>query len=273
MTSGAKRLDARDFRRTAIGYLRSSTNEQAERGLGLEAQRASIEAYADANGYVVTAVYSEAASARGPKNLDRRPQLWAAIGAANSEDADLLVSDFGRLTRTPSDIGRITQALPAHRIISVNEGMSLAQPQSLGRLAYHQKIGEQISERTKAAMMRKKTASVISYGNPDIKNIQVSGMEAYRAKARALREALADILEELGNDGLRLSNEQFAKLADDRGLSTAAGNTFNRRNIARLKKDAERIVLKRRADRAAGLPPSAPDQESPENSNPNWGRF
>ena len=45
--------------RTAIAYLRVSTEELAESGYGLVAQRQSVEDYADRHGYQITAVFIE----------------------------------------------------------------------------------------------------------------------------------------------------------------------------------------------------------------------
>ncbi|GAB6858619.1 recombinase family protein [Microbacterium xylanilyticum] len=56
---------------TMIGYLRVSTEEQANSGLGLEAQRETIQRYADAQGWDIVWYEDAGLSA---KSLDR-PQL------------------------------------------------------------------------------------------------------------------------------------------------------------------------------------------------------
>ena len=60
---------------TMIGYLGVSTEEQATSGLGLTAQRDTIQRYADAHGWDVIRYVDEALSA---KSL-ARPQLQAAL--------------------------------------------------------------------------------------------------------------------------------------------------------------------------------------------------
>jgi site-specific DNA recombinase len=45
--------------RTALGYVRVSTDEQAERGLGLEAQRQRIRAYCEMKGLRLAAIFED----------------------------------------------------------------------------------------------------------------------------------------------------------------------------------------------------------------------
>jgi DNA invertase Pin-like site-specific DNA recombinase len=45
--------------RTALGYVRVSTDEQAERGLGLEAQRQRIRAYCEMKGLNLVTIFED----------------------------------------------------------------------------------------------------------------------------------------------------------------------------------------------------------------------
>ena len=45
--------------RNALGYVRVSTDEQAERGLGLEAQRQRIQAYCEMKGLRLTTIFED----------------------------------------------------------------------------------------------------------------------------------------------------------------------------------------------------------------------
>jgi DNA invertase Pin-like site-specific DNA recombinase len=55
--------------RYAVGLYRVSTAEQGQSGLGLEAQAASVRAFAAAQGWTLVAEYSDVASGKD----DRRP--------------------------------------------------------------------------------------------------------------------------------------------------------------------------------------------------------
>jgi len=78
-----------------IPYYRVSTKKQGESGLGLEAQRATFEAYARATGGVAFGEYIEVESG---KRADR-PQLMAAIEHAKSVKGRLVVAKLDRLAR------------------------------------------------------------------------------------------------------------------------------------------------------------------------------
>ncbi len=79
-----------------IGYLRVSTDEQADSGLGLAAQRSGITIAARSRGWQVRWVEDAGYSA---KNLDR-PGVQAALSALAKGDADaLVVAKLDRLSR------------------------------------------------------------------------------------------------------------------------------------------------------------------------------
>ncbi|MCC6597004.1 MAG: recombinase family protein [Rhodanobacteraceae bacterium] len=66
--------------RRAVIYLRVSTDEQAESGLGLEAQEAACRKWCAANGYAVASVFTDDGYS-GSTPADKRPGLTAALGA------------------------------------------------------------------------------------------------------------------------------------------------------------------------------------------------
>ena len=71
--------------RYAVGLYRVSTAEQGQSGLGLEAQQASVRAFATAQGWTLVAEFSDVASGKD----DNRPGFQAALGAAKARGAVL----------------------------------------------------------------------------------------------------------------------------------------------------------------------------------------
>ena len=80
----------------AIVYLRVSTDEQQESGLGLEAQLASCKGIAERNGWEISSIFEDAMSGGLP--LEKRTLLLDALTALGRGDI-LLVGKRDRLSR------------------------------------------------------------------------------------------------------------------------------------------------------------------------------
>ena len=154
----------------AVAYLRVSTQQQQRSGLGIEAQRAAIAWFAEAEGIRIVAEFVEAETGKGADALDRRPQLAAALAAAKSAKCAVLVSKLDRLSRDVAFVsGLMAQRVP---FIVAELGRD-ADPFMLHLYAaLAEKERRLISERAKAALAAKK-ASGASLGNP--KNLVAAG--------------------------------------------------------------------------------------------------
>ena len=87
---------------SVIVYLRVSTSEQALSGLGLEAQRATVAAYAERKG--LTIVHENCDEGISAKSLNGRPGALAAIkDVRNGRAEGLLVAKLDRLSRSVLD--------------------------------------------------------------------------------------------------------------------------------------------------------------------------
>ena len=104
-TSAAAAAAPRDVTRV-VGYIRVSTAEQADSGLGLEAQRVAIEAACTARGWELVELLPDDESARSL----RRPVLVRALGMLDSGAADvLMVAKLDRLTRSLKDFCELVE--------------------------------------------------------------------------------------------------------------------------------------------------------------------
>lgn len=146
-----------------IGYLRVSTEEQASSGLGLEAQRETIQRYADAHGWEVTWYVDEGLSA---KSMDR-PQLQAALTRLHvlrkRRDVDgIVVAKLDRLSRSVHDFSGILKVAAARKwsVVAIDLGVDTSTP--TGKLVANVMMSvaewerEVIGERTSAAMQAAK---------------------------------------------------------------------------------------------------------------------
>ena len=108
-----------------VGYTRVSTDEQADSGLGLAAQRAAITAEGVRRGWTVVAIYEDALSG---KSLDR-PGLAAALAAVESgEAAGIVVAKLDRLSRSLKDFANLmAKAQAGHwNLVALDLGVDLS---------------------------------------------------------------------------------------------------------------------------------------------------
>jgi site-specific DNA recombinase len=143
---------------TAVLYLRVSTDEQAESGLGLEAQEARCRAYAAAQGWTVDRVYVDAGASA--KTLER-PELQKALVELQAGDV-LIAYKLDRLTRTVADFPILFERVEkaGAELVTVEERFDTST--AMGRamlnmaLVFSQLERETTAERTSAALTAKR---------------------------------------------------------------------------------------------------------------------
>jgi len=97
----------------AVAYYRVSTAQQGRSGLGIDAQRAAIQHFAEGEGIEIIAEHVEVESGKGADALDRRPELAAALAAARKARCPVLVAKLDRLSRDVHFIsGLMTHRVP-----------------------------------------------------------------------------------------------------------------------------------------------------------------
>ena len=140
----------------AVAYYRVSTRQQQRSGLGIEAQRATVARFAEAEDLTIIAEFVEAETGKGADALDRRPQLAAALAAAKAAKCCVLVSKLDRLSRDVAFVaGLMAQRVP---FIVAELGRD-ADPFMLHLYAaLAEKERRLISERTKAALAIRKAS-------------------------------------------------------------------------------------------------------------------
>jgi DNA invertase Pin-like site-specific DNA recombinase len=142
----------------AIGYVRVSTEEQADSGLSLDSQRARIKAQAEANGWHLAAIYEDAGISA--KTLER-PGLHAALKELRPGRV-LVALKLDRFTRSVPDLYEL-DALVSDRggeWASISEHIDTTTATGRMMRTFIATIAEWergiISERTAAALGEKK---------------------------------------------------------------------------------------------------------------------
>ena len=148
----------------AIIYLRVSTDEQAESGLGLEAQLAACRAAAGRNGWEIASTFEDAMSGGLP--LEKRTVLLDALTALNKGDV-LLVAKRDRLSRgdmmTTAMIEAAVKRAGARIVWAAGEGTESDDPASVLMRRIVDAFGEYerllIKARTRAALRPRRPAA------------------------------------------------------------------------------------------------------------------
>ncbi len=215
----------------AIAYLRVSTQRQQRSGLGIEAQRTTIQQFVANESLAISAEFVEFESGKGADALDRRPQLAAALAAAKVAKCSVVVAKLDRLSRDVAFVaGLMAQRVP----FVVAELGRDADPFMLHLYAaLAEKERRLISERTKAALSAKK-ASGITLGNPH--NLSLAG-----SRGRAIQERAADEFAQTVLPVIRAiqatGTTSFASIADvlnERSIKSARGGKWHVSSVANV---------------------------------------
>lgn len=184
-----------------VGYVRVSTQEQGDSGLGLDAQTEAIRREVDHKRWTLVETYQDVASG---SSRDRRPALEQAIAAIRAGDADtLMVSKLDRLSRSVADFGAIIEEArrDGWNLIIIDLGVDLSTPAGemvasiMAVLAqWERRI---ISQRTKDALESRRRAGM-KLGRPVGVSPDTEGMiVALSDSGRGFR-AIATELDRLG---------------------------------------------------------------------------
>jgi DNA invertase Pin-like site-specific DNA recombinase len=221
-----------------IAYYRVSTKKQGASGLGLEAQRAAVEAFAQASNGTIGRSYTEIETG---KRADR-PQLTVAIAEAKRSRAKLVIAKLDRLARNVA----FTSALMESGV----EFVCCDNPNA-NRLTIHilaavaEDEARRISERTRAALAAAKArGTALGSNRPGHwrgrEDDRLAGLEKGRERSIAVRharavEAVADLIPAIQER--RERGESFAAIAqalNAEGQRTARGSEWSAMAVKRV---------------------------------------
>lgn len=206
----------------AYGYLRVSTQEQGRSGLGLEAQRNTVEQFARQHGIVLLGFVEEVQTGKGHDALARRPKLAALLRQCRKERAALIVARTSRLARNVAFGAAILES--SVRLIACDAGLEADRFNLHIRMSLDEQERNRISEQTKVALQAAKRRGQ-RLGNPSPKILQDA-----REKGRAtIREAARDFAKSMQPmvSGYRQQGSSLREIADElnkRGVPTYSGS-------------------------------------------------
>src|ERR1051326_8629730 len=144
----------------AIGYVRVSTEKQADFGVSLEAQTAKVHAMAVVQGAELADVITDAGESA--KSLNR-PGMARLLSLVDAGAVDVvIIAKLDRLTRSVADLAELLERFTRRGVSLVSVAESLDTGTAAGRLvlnimtAVSQWEREAIGERTRTALAHKK---------------------------------------------------------------------------------------------------------------------
>lgn len=195
--------------RPLVAYYRVSTDRQGKSGLGLEAQRAAVEAFTASHGYTIVGDHVEVETAKGADALDRRPQLAAALAAARKLKCAVVVAKLDRLSRDVAFIaGLMSQRVP---FVVAELGPDVDPFVLHMYAALAEKEREMISRRTKDALARLKANGAQLGNRTNLAEASKAGAAARAREADTFAANVLPIIREL----------QAANVTSHRGIAAA----------------------------------------------------
>ena len=218
-------------RKPLVSYLRVSTEGQGKSGLGIDAQRAALTAFADANGFEIVAEHVEIMSGKGADALDRRPKLAAALAHARKLKCPIAVAKLDRLSRDVAFIaGLMAQRVP---FIVAELGVD-ADPFMLHvYAALAEKERALISSRTRVALQAKKAAGAMLGNRTNLAEARAKACAAQAGTADVFASNVLPVIQDMQAKGITTLRDIAAAL-NARGVKTARGGTWAPMTVSRI---------------------------------------
>ena len=210
--------------RPIVLYMRVSTQEQGRSGLGIEAQRATLERFAEAEGFSVVNAFVEVETGKGADALEKRPKLAAALAEARQHQCAIAVAKLDRLSRDVAFVaGLMSQRVP----FIVAELGADVDPFILHLYAaLAEKERKLISERTKRALEAAKARGVKLGGKREgqrmTDEMRAAGRAAIAKRSDSRAADLAPVIAEIRANGVTTLGG-IARALTEHGIPTAKG--------------------------------------------------
>ena len=213
-----------------VAYYRVSTQKQGRSGLGMEAQQASVRAFAASNGFSIIGEFSETETGKGADALERRPELKAALATARKTGASVCVAKLCRLSR---DVHFIS-GLMVHRVPFVVAELGADVDPFM--LHIHAAVAEKeralIARRTRDALQAKKARGE-ELGSAQIEQVAVIGRATVMANASARAANVLPIVRTVQASGIT-TLAGIAGVLNARGIATPRGGQWYASSVKNL---------------------------------------
>lgn len=214
----------------AIGYIRVSTEKQADHGVSIEAQTEKLKAYAMLYDIDLVDLVIEQGSAK----CLQREGLQSALSRLEAGEAEaLIVVKLDRLTRSVADLGKLVDTyFQNFALLSVGEQIDTRS--AAGRLVLNvlasvsQWEREVIGERTSAAMQHMRNQNQYTGGKPPYGYDLVDGELIENENEQQVIKLVAKY------KAAGLSYRKIAAVIDEAGHKSRTGKQLSAMSISRM---------------------------------------
>jgi site-specific DNA recombinase len=217
-------------------YIRVSTDEQAQEGYSIPAQRNRLEAYAISQGWEIVQYYVDEGISAKDMN---RPELQRMIKGVKEGFFDcVLVYKLDRLTRSVLDLYQLLETFEKYNVKFKSATEVYDTTTAIGRLfitlvaALAQWERENLGERVRMGMQQKAKEGKWTVSIPPIgyNAINDSNLEINHQEASIVKEIFSLYLSGAGMWGI-------ARSLNERGLHTKHGKTWSQNTISYILKN------------------------------------
>lgn len=229
-----------------IGYIRVSTDKQADCGLSLEAQTAKLQAQAVVEGISIDEIITDAGESAKSLNRPGMARLLALVDSGAVQT--VIICKLDRLTRSVADLAELLKRFDRRGVslVSVNDKLDTAT--AAGRLVLNIMVSvsqwerEATGERTREVLRHKKTQGMLAGNTPfgyrllnDARDEHGKLIDSTLIKDELEQEIISRI-QELRTAGFTL--EQIARELNALGFTTRSGGEFKKQYIHNICKAA-----------------------------------
>jgi len=216
-----------------VGYVRVSTDKQADRGVSLDAQAEKIRAMAVVHNAELLDIIVDGGESAKSLNRPGMSRLLALVDAG--EVQAVIIAKLDRLTRSVKDLCTLLERFERRGVALVSVAESLDTGSAAGRLvlnimtAVSQWEREAIGERTRDAMGHKRT------NGERVGNIQFGyrlGPDGKHVEPDPAEQAVLDEIRNLRRNGHTLRG--IAAVLNQRSLRTRRGSAWRLEHVARI---------------------------------------
>jgi len=221
----------------AIGYVRVSTEKQADFGVSLEAQSEKVRAMAVVQGVELAEVIVDAGESAKSLNRPGMARLLAMVDSGAIQT--VIIAKLDRLTRSVADLAELLKRFERRGVSLVSVADSLDTRSAAGRLVLNIMVSvsqwerEAIGERTREAMSHKRTGGERVGTIPFGFSLSADGVHLEENPAEQVILTRMRALKDFGQ-----TTRQIACTLNSEGLRTRRGTEWRFQYVAEFLKAA-----------------------------------